>query len=257
MPFQLLEQEWGGRREGMNQALQYFERRVTAIRVCVMIGRLCPREWIANTAERAGIFVPLKTRGPLLYRLTTCRFLFQEERAALTKELRILMRTAPAAGSGVSLLMEPATAGYTHTPVHTEGSSGTTGDASLYAPSPPESSTSADGSRGISGQFHAGGGQTDGCYALYGGADGAEWTVDQLLELMKVRRCLSAWGKRKLNSASDAHCWGFVSVGFGIKDKHFRAERGPGGEASVGRRIIQGWEEQGPRGMGIRRMNRG
>ena len=59
MPFQLLEQEWGGRREGMNQALQYFERRVTAIRVCVMIGRL----WGLGFAPENGLRTLLKGQG--------------------------------------------------------------------------------------------------------------------------------------------------------------------------------------------------
>ena len=137
-----------------------------------------------------GTFTPLKTRGPLLYRLTAGPFLFQEERAVLSKELSRLTWMSPAAGSGV--VIEPATAG--STPACTEGSSGTTaGGASLYAPSPPECSPSADGrSRGISGQFHAEGGRTDGCYALYGGADGAERSLDQVLQLMKVRRGLSS-----------------------------------------------------------------
>ena len=40
IPFQLLqEQEWGGRRrEGMDQALQFFDRRVMAIQVGAVAG---------------------------------------------------------------------------------------------------------------------------------------------------------------------------------------------------------------------------
>ena len=64
-----------------------------------------------------------------------------------------------------------------------EGSKTTVTRGSL---SSSESSTYADGSRGISGQFHAEGGKTDGCYALYGVDAGAERTVDQLLGMIQV-----------------------------------------------------------------------